>query len=151
MTQLEGIVLTILFENESNGYKILRILDNESQDEQVLVGYMPFVNVGDTLRATGQWTNHSKFGMRFNVSSFEKKLPESKDAIKFFLGSGIIKGIREAMASRIVEEFGEDTLNIIQNTPEKLAKIHGISKKKAIEISKLVNENLGLRKITLFL
>ena len=149
--EIEGIVLTIIYENESNGYKIIKVLDNDSQNEEVFIGYMPFVNVGDTIKARGEWANHSKYGLRFKVDTFEKNLPETKDAIIFFLSSGIIKGIRETMANKIVETLGEDTLNIIQNDVDKLATVQGISRKKAIEISQIVNENLGLRRITIFL
>ncbi len=151
MIEVEGTVLNIIFTNESNGYTILKILEKIDGDEIILIGYIPFVNVGDTIKAKGEWDVHNKFGIRFKVESFEKSLPDTKDAIKFFLASGIIKGVREVIANKIVEKFGDETLDVIRDHPEKLASIQGISKKKALEISKKVSEDLILRKITLFL
>ena len=151
MIEVEGTVLNIIFTNESNGYTILKILEKTDGDEIILIGYIPFVNVGDTIKAKGEWDVHNKFGIRFKVESFEKSMPDTKDAIKFFLASGIIKGVREVIANKIVEKFGDETLDVIRDHPEKLASIQGISKKKALEISKKVSEDLILRKITLFL
>ena len=151
MVEMQGTVLNIIFTNESNGYTVLRMLEKTEGDEVVLIGCMPFVNVGDTIKVSGEWCVHNKFGVRFKVESFEKGLPDTKDAIRIFLASGIIKGVREAVAEKIVEKFGDDTLNVIQNNPEEIATVKGVSKKKALEIFKKVNENLNLRKIASFL
>lgn len=151
MVEIEGTVLVIIFTSESNGYTILRIWEKNTGDEVVLIGYMPFVNVGDLILAKGEWTPHPRFGMRFRVDQYEKQLPKSQDAIKFFLSSGVIKGVGVTLANRIVDALGDDTLNIIMNNPTELHKIKGITKKKAQEIFDKVNENIGLRKVTAFL
>lgn len=151
MVEIEGTVLVIIFTSESNGYTILKIWEKNTGDEVVLIGCMPFINVGDVILAKGEWVLHPKFGMRFRVDQYEKQIPKSQDAIKLFLSSGIIKGIGTKLADRIVDALGDDTLDVIMNNPSELHKIKGITKKKAQEISDKVNENIGLRKVTAFL
>ncbi|MBP5426858.1 MAG: ATP-dependent RecD-like DNA helicase [Clostridiales bacterium] len=151
MIETEGTVLVIIFTNETNGYTILKIWEKNTGDETVLVGYIPFINVGDTIKVWGNWVPHAKFGMQFKVERYEKSLPQSQDAIKFFLSSGMIKGVGVTLADRIVDTFKEDTLDIIMNCPDELSKVKGVTKKKAQEISNKVNENLDLRKVTAFL
>ena len=123
--EIQGLVTELIFSNEANGYKVCEV---ELEDERItVVGILPDVQPGESIAATGVWKQHSTYGEQFEVASFEKTLPKSREAIERYLGSGAIKGIGAALAKRIVDKFGEDTLAVMEQEPERLAEIKGIS------------------------
>jgi len=149
LVEIEGIIEQIVFTNEVNGYTVC---DVKCKKETItVVGYMPFVNAGESIRLTGNWVVHRDYGKQLKVEYYEKIMPKTVPAIEKYLASGVIKGIREATAKKIVDRFGEDSLDIIRFSPEKLSMIKGISKKKAIEIGQAFAEISGLTEVAMFL
>jgi len=146
---IEGAVEEIIFNNEVNGYTVCEIRRDE--DSVTAVGFMPFINAGETLRLTGRWVNHPDYGQQFKVEAYEKIMPQTSDAIMKYLASGLIKGVGPATAAKIVERFGKDTLDIIQIQPERLAEVKGISFEKALRIGQAFEEQRDLRKVIMFL
>lgn len=148
METLEGIVQEIIFHNEENGYTVCEL--SREEESFVVVGCMPFVNIGDKLRLAGEWSVHIEYGEQFKAASFEKSLPEGSENILLYLSSGAIRGIKSATAKRIVDTFGADTLDIIQNQPEKLSQIKGISAEKAGSIHNQYLKQLNVQQIITF-
>ncbi len=145
---LDGVVEDIVYTNTENGYTVCTI--NCGGDPVTLVGIMPYLAEGETVRVQGEWQVHSTFGRQFRVDYFEKKLPTTSAAIMRYLASGAIKGIGPVTAERIVERFGEDTLDIIENNPRWLCDIRGISPKRADEIHKNYTEQFGMRTVMMY-
>lgn len=148
MVTIEGTVEEIIFSNEVNGYIVCDI--KSDQDIITAVGYMPFINVGETLKVTGKWVTHPEYGEQLKVELYEKMMPKTTDALEKYLASGIIKGVGPATASKIINKFGEETLDIIQNHPEKLTHIKGIRLDKALRIGQAFDEQKGLRAVVMF-
>ena len=146
---LAGYVEHIIYRNADNGYTVLNLVSGE--DEITCVGIFSAIAEGENIEAQGEYTEHPTYGQQFKVTSFEEKAPEDEEAIERYLGSGAIKGIGLAMAARIVRRFKEDTFRIIEEEPERLAEIKGISNRKAIEIASQVNEKRDLRQAMIFL
>ena len=147
--ELTGIIEEIIYQNEINSYTIA-ILD--TQDEiYTIVGYLPFINIGDSLKVTGKIINHKEYGEQFKIDTFEKLMPQTTEALERYLSSGAIKGVGPATAKKIINTFGEETISIFKLNPEKLANIKGINIKKAIEIGERFNENWDLWQIVGFL
>ncbi len=146
---LDGTVDTVIYQNEENGYTVLR-LEQESEVYTV-VGCMPGVSAGEEICVTGTWTRHPTFGPQFKAEAVERRIPSSTKAIFNYLASGIVKGIGAMTARRIVDAFGEDSLDIIEHHPDQLATIKGISKKKAVEISANFQQQVGMRHLMEFL
>jgi exodeoxyribonuclease V alpha subunit len=146
---LAGYVEHIIYRNADNGYTVLNLVSGE--DEITCVGVFSAIAEGENIEAQGEYTEHSTYGQQFKVASFEEKAPEDEEAIERYLGSGAIKGIGLAMAARIVRRFKEDTFRIIEEEPERLAEIKGISSRKAMEIASQVNEKRDLRQAMIFL
>lgn len=142
-------VVKITFRNESNYYTVA-ILKNGTE-EFTAVGTLPFLNEGDTAEFTGEFIVHQTYGEQFRVESFDRKPPKNAAAILKYLASGSIKGVGPSTAQRIVEKFGEDSLDIIQNNPTALAKIKGISISKAMSIHEEYQKQYGIRDIMLLL
>ncbi len=147
---IEGTVSSVLFRNEENGYTILR-LDRGEQGQAVVLGSMPGVMPGEFLEVDGSWTYTEPYGERFKAESMARKMPEGEKEIYEFLASGAIKGIRAGTARRLLDAFGTETLNILENEPEKLTKIKGMSPKRASEIQKSYREQMGIRCLADFL
>ena len=146
---LAGYVEHIIYRNADNGYTVLNLVSGE--DEITCVGIFSVIAEGENIEARGEYTEHPTYGQQFKVTSFEEKAPEDEEAIERYLGSGAIKGIGLAMAARIVRRFKEDTFRIIEEEPERLAEIKGISNRKAMEIASQVNEKRDLRQAMIFL
>lgn len=146
---LAGYVEHIIYRNADNGYTVLNLVSGE--DEITCVGIFSAIAEGENIEAQGEYTEHPTYGQQFKVTSFEEKAPEDEEAIERYLGSGAIKGIGLAMAARIVRRFKEDTFRIIEEEPEHLAEIKGISNRKAMEIASQVNEKRDLRQAMIFL
>lgn len=149
MESLAGYVEHIIYRNADNGYTVLNLVSGE--DEITCVGIFSAIAEGENIEAQGEYTEHPTYGQQFKVTSFEEKAPENEEAIERYLGSGAIKGIGLAMAARIVRRFKGDTFRIIEEEPERLAEIKGISNRKAMEIASQVNEKRDLRQAMIFL
>jgi len=145
---LDGVVEDIVYSNTENGYTVCTI--NCGNEPITLVGIMPYIAEGETVRVQGEWQVHATFGRQFRVEYFEKKLPTTSAAILRYLASGAIKGIGPVTAERIVERFGEETLDIIENNPRWLCDIRGISPKRADEIHRNYEEQFGMRNVMMF-
>lgn len=145
MEKLQGMVSDIVFKNEENGYTIASLANED--DEITIVGCMPTLSVGESIEVEGKWINHKIYGSQFEVQSFMPVTPSSLEGIYVYLSSGMIHGIGEKMAKRIVDKFGVDTLDIIQNTPERLTEVEGIGMKKVKQIQESYEENRELRNI----
>ena len=146
---IEGYVDHIIYQNRDNGYTVACLV---SQGEEITcVGNFRFLNEGETIRVRGVYTTHPSYGRQFSVSSYESVIPQDSLAMERYLGSGAIKGIGAALAARIVRKFGEDTLRIIEEEPERLAEVKGISERKAREIGEQVEEKADLRRAMMFL
>ena len=146
---LAGYVEHIIYRNADNGYTVLNLVSGEN--EITCVGIFSAIAEGENIEAQGEYTEHPTYGQQFKVAGFEEKAPEDEEAIERYLGSGAIKGIGLAMAARIVRRFKEDTFRIIEEEPERLAEIKGISNRKAMEIASQVNEKRDLRQAMIFL
>ena len=130
--QISGTVAGIVFSNDENGYTVLRL--NTADGMVTAVGCIPDASVGETLILTGSWTNHQSYGQQFKAEAVERKLPVDKKAIYEYLAFGAVKGVGPATAAAIVTMFGEEAINIIENEPEKLAEVRGISRTNALQI-----------------
>lgn len=147
-----GYIDHIIFRNEDNGYTVLVLKGTEGDDEELTcVGTFPVISQGATIEASGNFINHHIYGKQFQITSFKEKMPEDAMAMERYLGSGAIKGIGAALAARIVRRFGADTLRIVEEEPERLAEIKGISEKKAREIAAQMEEKADMRKAMMFL
>ena len=147
-----GYIDHIIFRNEDNGYTVLVLKGTEGDDEELTcVGTFPVISLGATIEASGNFINHHIYGKQFQITSFTEKMPEDAMAMERYLGSGAIKGIGAALAARIVRRFGADSLRIVEEEPERLAEIKGISEKKAREIAAQMEEKADMRKAMMFL
>lgn len=170
--ELQGEVIEIIYKNELNSYCIavlkldkseikkqlaniedeaLEMAYKELDDETTIVGYLPFVNIGDTLKVIGKIVEHQEYGKQVKVDTFEKKMPQTTKALERYLANCGIKGIGPATAKHIVDTFGEDTINIFKFEPTKLAQIKGITKDKAVEIATTFIENWEVWQLVGFL
>ena len=149
MEQLEGYVDHIIYRNQENGYTVLVLVSG--QEETTCVGIFPCMNEGEHIVAQGQFVAHATYGEQFKVTAYEVKQPADEESMERYLGSGAIKGVGTALAARIVRRFHDDTFRIIEEEPERLAEIKGISEKKAREIADQVYEKRDMRQAMMFL
>ena len=149
MEVIKGYVDHIVFRNEENGYTVF-YLTNEN-GEITCVGSFPYISEGELLEVTGEYTTHSVYGTQLQVTSHQLKEPEDLMSIERYLGSGAIKGLGTVLAGRIVRKFKEDTFRIIEEEPERLAEVKGISERMAREISVQVEEKKDMRKAMIYL
>lgn len=147
--KLIGQVVGIVYYNSDNGYTVCDIQTDE--DTVTAVGYMPQIAEGENVIIFGEWTFHQDYGPQFKAEYYERSLPSEVDDILKYLASGSIKGVRMATAKKIVDMFGKETLNILEHEPEKLSRINGISKKKALEIGEDFVKQQGIRNIVMYL
>ena len=147
--ELIGEVGDIIYYNETNSYMIAEF-DTE-EEQTTIVGYLPFVASGDNLKIIGNFVEHKKYGRQFKVGTFEKLMPQTVGALEKYLANGNIKGVGEALAKRIVNQFGEETIQVFKTEPQRLAEVKGISKAKAIEIAESFLENWEVWQIVGFL
>ncbi len=146
---LEGSVEYIIYSNEENGYTILEMTVGKGETVTA-VGVMPYVGEGENLKVYGKWVHNPKYGRQFSVSSYEKVMPADALSILRYLASGAIKGIGPKTAQKIVDIYGDDTFDVIENHPEWLSEIPGISAKKAREIGENFNKSAGMRSTMMF-
>ena len=149
MDIIKGYIDHLIFRNSDNGYTVMVV--NHDGEELTCVGSFPVITEGETIEASGHYTEHATYGKQFQIQKLEVKTPEDTAAIERYLGSGAIKGIGIALAARIVRRFKEDTFRIMEEEPERLSEIRGISERKAMEISEQVSEKRDMRKAMLFL
>ena len=149
MEEIEGVLTEIIYQNEVNSYTVGIF---ETEDEQItIVGYLPFISKGDTLKLLGKFVEHKDYGEQFKIETFEKLMPQTLGALENYLANGNIKGVGPATASKIIQLFGEETIHVLKYEPIKLAQIRGISKEKALEISESFVENWEVWQIVGFL
>ncbi len=149
METVTGYVEHIVFRNNENGYTVFNMECDDG--ELTCVGSFNFINEGELLELEGEYVNHSVYGLQLKVSSCKLKEPEDLRSIERYLGSGAVKGVGAALAARIVRRFREDTFRIIEEEPERLAEIKGISERKAREIAVQVEEKKDMRKAMIYL
>ena len=148
---VEGSVDAVIFQNEENGYTVL-LLRVDGEDEPItVVGCIPCAAAGEGMTITGVWVNHPVHGPQLSAESVERRLPQEEEDIVSYLSSGILKGIGPATAQRLVERFGADTLRVLEEEPERLKTIKGITAKKAMELSEAFRTLTGLRQVMEFL
>jgi exodeoxyribonuclease V alpha subunit len=146
---LKGAVEDIIYQNSENGYTVFSI--DTDDDECVCVGTVPDIHRGEAVELTGNWTMHSTYGKQFQVDFYERTIPTTEDGIIKYLSSGIIRGVGKKMAKRIVDRFGEATFYVIEEKPERLVEVKGISYDKAMKISRVFAQQHEMRKAMLFL
>ena len=149
LTQLEGTVSAVIFRNEENGYTVLRL--SMEQTEVTVVGCIPFLAPGEGLTVTGSWMTHASYGQQFKAEAVTRRMPVGERAVLDYLSSGAVKGIGPATAKNLVAEFGEEVLTVLEENPERLSKVKGITRKRALEIGEAFRRQLGMRLLLEFL
>ncbi len=150
MIEVRGEIIEVIYKNETNGYTICNILTKDDE-EITVVGFLPYIQVGEEIKTNGNWVNHPDYGKQLKAETFEKFLPEGVPAIEKYLASGIIKGVGLVTARKLVTKFGENTIEVIKNTPERLTEVRGINMEKALSMSSTLNEQWDLWKLISFL
>ena len=150
LTTREGTVQSVIFQNEENGYTVLRLVTEEGELITV-VGCIPCAAPGEHLGVSGTWETHPQHGTQLRAEEVERRLPEDAEELISYLGSGICKGLGPATARRLVERFGAETVEVISSQPEKLSLIKGITARRAMEISESFRRHMGLRRLMAFL
>ena len=150
LTTREGTVQSVIFQNEENGYTVLRLVTEEGELITV-VGCIPCAAPGEHLGVSGAWETHPQHGTQLRAEEVERRLPEDAEELISYLGSGICKGLGPATARRLVERFGAETADVISSQPEKLSLIKGITARRAMEISESFRRHMGLRRLMAFL
>ncbi len=150
MSKIEGIIDHIIFRNEENGYTVLELIGSGNKSITV-VGNMPVLNPGESIAFEGEYSTHPVYDEQFRMTSFEYRTPEDRETILRYLSSGAVKGIGKGLAGRIVDAFGSDAFRIIEEEPERLAEVKGISIRKAREISAAFEEKAASRQAFSFL
>ena len=148
---ITGYIDHVIFRNEDNGYTVMVLKGVSEEDELTCVGSFPVVTQGASVELEGNFTQHPVYGKQFQAVRLTEKMPEDALAMERYLGSGAIKGIGAALAGRIVRHFGDDTFQIVENEPERLSEVKGISEKKAREIAMQIAEKSDMRKAMMFL
>ena len=151
MDRLRCVIERITYQNEQNGYSVIKCKAKGYSDLVTVVGAMPEVHVGAVLSLTGEWKMDAKYGRQFSITTFEETLPATVYGIEKYLGSGLVKGIGPKFAGRIVKEFGADTLNVIEEDPDSLIRVPGIGKVRVERIKKSWIEQKEIKNIMLFL
>ena len=147
---VEGLVTEVIYANDNNGYKVCEV-EQEDGGTVTIVGILPDLQSGESVRAEGIWKQHAVYGPQLEVKQFEKFMPKTREAIERYLGSGALKGVGPALAKRIVQTFGDETLEVMGREPERLAEVRGISTKGAMELGAQFQEQTYLRDTMMFL
>ncbi len=150
LNRIEGSVEAVIYQNEENGYTVLRV-DAGDQGGITVVGCMPGIAPGESIAVRGRWMRHASYGEQFKAELVERRMPAGEKAIYEYLASGAVRGIGAATARRMVEEFGSDALTILEEHPEQLARIRGITRKKALAMGEAFRLQLGMRRLLEFL
>ena len=148
---VEGTVQSVIFQNEENGYTVLSLAVDGQEEPVTVVGCIPCAAAGEGMTVTGVWVEHPSYGPQLTAESVERRLPRDEADMAAYLGSGILKGVGPATAERLVERFGMDTLRVIEEEPERLQTLKGITAKRAMELSAAFRALTGLRQVMEFL
>ena len=151
MAVITGFIEKIKFRNEDNGYTVLSVIDQSDGEEVIMVGKLAYAAEGDMIEASGVITEHPVYGQQLQIESCQMKLPQDEQSVERYLGSGAIKGIGAALAARIVRRFKADTLRIMEEEPERLAEVKGISEKMAMAIGEQIETKKDMRQAMMFL
>ena len=151
MATITGFIERIKFRNEDNGYTVLSVTDQNDGDEVIMVGTLAYAAEGDMIEASGHMTEHPVYGEQLQIESYQMKTPQDELSMERYLGSGAIKGIGAALAARIVRHFKADTFRIMEEEPERLSEVKGISEKMAMAIAEQVEEKKDMRQAMMFL
>lgn len=151
LTTIEGVVERVVYSSEEDNYTVAKIKLSNEYKIITVVGNLFGANLGETLKLTGEWVNHKKFGEQFKIESYVPIIPATVNGIEKYLGSGLIKGVGPVMAKRVVKKFGLNTLDIIENDIESLKKVEGIGEKRIEMIASAWNEQKGVRDVMIFL
>jgi len=149
MSEIQGIIGDVVFHNEDNGYIIAHLNDNKQQI--TVVGIVPYISEGQNLKLKGEWVKHPQFGKQFKITNCEEIIPSSLIGIEKYLASGVIQGIGPVTAKKIVQRFGEDTMNILDNEIERLKEIDGVGQKKIQLIFESYSKQREVKNIMIFL
>ena len=147
---LIGTVAAVVFQNEENGYAVVRVVTDDGELITV-TGCIPCAAPGEQIAATGAFVTHPQHGEQFSAAEVERQLPATEGAIEDYLASGVIRGVGPATAQKLVERFGVDTLDVLENAPEELRKVKGLTDKRVREIAESFREQMGLRRLMAFL
>ncbi|MGI5962909.1 MAG: ATP-dependent RecD-like DNA helicase [Lawsonibacter sp.] len=147
--EVEGTVSALIYENKENGYTILRL--DVKGEEITVVGVMPDVSPGEYLCVQGIWVRHATYGVQFKAEVVERRLPQGLKEIYHYLASGAVKGVGKATARLLLEEFGEEVFNVLEEHPEQLSRIRGITPKRARQIGDVFKQQMGMRRLMEFL
>ncbi len=148
---LDGVVDKITYVNEENGYTVARLKVPRQKQLVTFAGYLPAINVGEGVRLEGHWVTHAQYGRQFTVTRYQPAAPGTVAALKKYLGSGLLKGVGPVMAEHILNAFGLETLEVLDNNPERLAGVPGLSKRKALSIAEAWAERRALKDLMAFL
>jgi exodeoxyribonuclease V alpha subunit len=148
---IRGHIEHVTFRNDSNGFTVAKMKISGQKQSITVVGNLPEIMAGEVLELSGEWSNHPKFGNQFTIATFRTILPVTASGIEKYLGSGLIKGIGPVMANRLVQRFGEATLEIIENQPERLVEIEGIGEKRAHQVREAWEAQKEVRDVMIFL
>ena len=151
LVPLEGVVERITYINAENGYTIARLMPPDDRELVTVVGNLASINVGESLRLQGRWTTHPRFGRQFQVERYQVALPASVEGMRRYLGSGLIKGIGPVNARRIVDYFGGETLEVIENEPHRLREVPGVGYKRVDMILRAWEEQKVIKEVMVFL
>ena len=151
MATITGFIERIKFRNEDNGYTVLSVTDQNDGDEVIMVGTLAYAAEGDMIEASGHMTEHPVYGEQLQIESYEMKTPQDELSMERYLGSGAIKGIGAALAARIVRHFKADTFRVMEEEPERLSEVKGISEKMAMAIAQQVEDKKDMRQAMMFL
>ena len=151
MATITGFIEKIKFRNEENGYTILSVTDQMDGDEVIMVGTLAYAAEGDMIEASGRMVEHPVYGEQLQIETYEMKIPQDAQSMERYLGSGAIKGVGAALAARIVRHFKADTFRVLEEEPERLSEVKGISEKMAMAIAEQVEEKRDMRQAMMFL
>ena len=151
METLQGILERIVYENPDTGYTVGRLSARDHAELITVVGNLASINPGESLLLQGQWVDNAKYGRQFQIEKYETILPANVVGLRKYLGSGLIKGIGPKMAGLIVRKFGMDTMDVIENEPEKLARVPGIGRKRVQIIKEAWEAQREIKNVMLFL
>src|SRR5215212_4726112 len=148
---LDGVLERITYINEENGYTVARLKVPRYKKPVTVAGYLPAVSVGEGLRLEGKWVTHAQYGHQLMVTRYQSALPSTVNALKRYLGSGLLKGVGPAVAEHIVNVFGMDTLEVLNNHPERLVEVPGMGAKRAEAIAGAWSERRSVQELMTFL
>lgn len=151
VTTIQGELERIVYSNEENNFTIAKMHIEGEKELATVVGVLMYINPGETLKLTGEWVHHKKFGEQFKIESYISVVPSTVNGIERYLASGLIEGIGPVMAGRLVKKFGLETINIIENEMERLAEVEGMGEKRIESIKKAWSVQKGIREVMIFL